>query len=319
MSSPLRGPALKVSALKKSYGPLTAVDDVTLSVAPGEILALLGPNGAGKTTTIACAVGLERPDAGSVRIFGADPVTQGESTRPLVGVMLQDGGLPMGARPLQALRHLARFYRDPLDVDALAERLGITAFSSRTIRRLSGGQRQRVALAAALVGRPALVFLDEPSAGLDPQAQLAVWEVVEELRADGVAMVLTTHTIEDAGRLADQVCIIDHGRVIAEGSPRALVSGQDSPDGAGARSLRIGFPQPVPARVAAELEAAATRRGCSAETTGAGVTIAGPVTLPLVHEATGILVGAGMGADTLSLDHRTLADVFLDLTGRDLR
>lgn len=317
MSPRLADPALRVSSISKSYGPVTAVDDVSMSLSGGEILALLGPNGAGKTTTIACAVGLERPDRGEVRIFGHDPVREGELTRGMVGVMLQDGGLPLGSRPLEALHHLARFYREPLDVASLAERLGITSFSSRTIRRLSGGERQRVALASALVGRPSVIFLDEPTAGLDPQAQLVVWEVVEELRRDGVAIVLSTHTIDDAERLAARVGILDHGRVIAMGTPAEL-RGRDA-DGSGPQTLTVRLSSPASATLTASVREMAARAGCRGEVADEALTITGRVSVALMHALTGALLDEGQEADALSLEQRTLADVFFDLTGRSLR
>ena len=187
---------LSVQALVKRYGATTAVDGLDLVARAGQVTALLGPNGAGKTTTVECCVGLRRADAGRVRVLGVDPATGGADLRARTGVMLQDGGLPTQARPVQLLTHLARLYAQPRDVPRLAARLGIDAFARTPVRRLSGGQRQRVALAAAVVGRPRLVFLDEPSAGLDPQARQTVWDMVRELCDDGVAVVLTTHDMD---------------------------------------------------------------------------------------------------------------------------
>ena len=217
-------PCLQVRGLVKSYGPTRAVDGLDLTADRGRITAVLGPNGAGKTTTIEICEGLRTGDAGSVSVLGLDPARDGEALRPRVGVMLQDGGLPTGARALPLLRQVARFYATPHDVSALAERLGITSYGERSVRRLSGGQRQRLALALALVGRPELVFLDEPSAGLDPQARLAVWNLVREARDAGTSIVLTTHAMDEAERLADHVAILSCGRLVASGTPAELTT-----------------------------------------------------------------------------------------------
>ncbi|GAB3061829.1 ABC transporter ATP-binding protein [Sediminivirga luteola] len=308
---------LTLDGVHKSFGPVQALAGISLSASPGSILALLGPNGAGKSTTIALAVGLLRPDAGTVRAFGADPVAQAAATSPRTGVMLQDGGLPMGSRPMEVLRHLSRLYPRTRDIDEFAERLGITAFAGRTVRRLSGGERQRVALAAALVGEPELVFLDEPTAGMDPQARLAVWEVVEELRARGTAIVLTTHTIDDAERLADDVVIVDHGTVIARGTPGALVGAEIH--GEPVRRLRLELAQRPEPVLQEALEALAARHGHELRISGATVTLTGKVSTTAVHELTGAVIQHGSEVTALALEQRTLEDVFLDLTGRSLR
>ena len=184
----------------------------------GQVTAVLGPNGAGKTTTIECAEGLQQPDSGEVRVLGADPWQAGPDHRATVGVMLQDGGLPNGSTAVRLLRHLAAFHQSPADVDALVSRLGIDSFRGTTVRRLSGGQKQRVALAAALVGRPEVAFLDEPTAGLDPHARLDAWDLVRETRDGGCAVIVTTHSFEEAQRLADHIVIVNRGAVAAAGS-----------------------------------------------------------------------------------------------------
>jgi ABC-2 type transport system ATP-binding protein len=220
-----------VRGLVKSYAGRRAVDGLDLTAAAGQITAVLGPNGAGKTTTVEICEGLRSADAGEVRVLGLDPATRLTELRPRVGVMLQDGGLPTGARALPLLRQVAKFYAHPHDVGALAERLGITSYAATSVRRLSGGQRQRLALALALVGRPELVFLDEPSAGLDPQARLAVWDLVREARDAGTSVVLTTHAMDEAERLADQVAILSHGQLVAAGTPAELtMSGRSLED-----------------------------------------------------------------------------------------
>lgn len=204
--------------LTKRFGDTTALAGMTWAARHGQVTAVLGPNGAGKTTTIECAEGLQRPDSGEVRVLGANPWQAGPDHRAAVGVMLQDGGLPNGSTPVRLLRHLAAFHQSPADVDKLVDRLGIGAFSGTTVRRLSGGQKQRVALAAALVGRPRVAFLDEPTAGLDPHARLDAWDLLRETRESGCAVIVTTHSFVEAERLADHIIIVNGGRVAAQGS-----------------------------------------------------------------------------------------------------
>ncbi|WP_226346183.1 ABC transporter ATP-binding protein [Agilicoccus flavus] len=208
-----------VESLVKGFGGVRAVDGMSWSAPPGAVTAVLGPNGAGKTTTIACLEGLLRPDSGRVRVLGADPWRADAAHRARVGVMLQDAGLVNTSRPVRLLRHLAALYDSPTDVDELVETLGIAAFAGTTIRRLSGGQKQRVALAAALLGRPEVAFLDEPSAGLDPHARLDVWALLRRTREAGATVVVSTHSFEEAERLADHVVIVAGGRAVAEGTP----------------------------------------------------------------------------------------------------
>ncbi len=303
-------PAVVVDGLVKRYGARTAVDGLSLAAASGAVTAVLGPNGAGKTSTVECCEGLRRPDAGQVRVLGLDPVRDAHRLRPQVGVMLQDGGLPTGQPARAVLDHMARMYATPADTGALAERLGIDAFARTTVRRLSGGQRQRLALAVALVGRPRLVFLDEPGAGLDPAARRVVWDLVSELRADGVGVVLTTHQMDEAEALADRVVVVDHGRVVAEGTVAELVAaGED-------RTLELETSTPFdPASLATDLGPAyrvLTRSATSCA-------VAGAVTADVVAAVTAHLASGGVLVSRLSVGRRTLEDVFLDLTGHELR
>ena len=219
-----------VRDLTKRFGVTTALQGMSWSAHPGQMTAVLGPNGAGKTTTIECAEGLQRPDSGQVRVLGADPWRAGPDHRARVGVMLQDGGLPGGAKPLRLLRHLAAFHQVPADVNALVDRLGIGAFSDTTVRRLSGGQKQRVGLAAALVGRPQVAFLDEPTSGLDPHARVEVWDLLGETRDSGCAVILTTHSFEEAQRLADHIVIVNAGLVVGQGGLAELTRGRSLED-----------------------------------------------------------------------------------------
>jgi ABC-2 type transport system ATP-binding protein len=188
--------AVEVVDLVKRYGGVTAVDGLTAVVEQGRVTAVLGPNGAGKTTTIEMCEGYRRPDSGTVRVLGLDPRRDARALRPRVGVMLQAGGVYPGVKAVEMLRHVAALHAHPLDVDALVDRLGLGSAGRTAYRRLSGGQQQRLSLAMAVVGRPELVFLDEPTAGLDPQARRATWELVEDLRGDGVTVVLTTHYMD---------------------------------------------------------------------------------------------------------------------------
>ena len=210
--------------LTKHFGATAALAGMTWSARHEQVTAVLGPNGAGKTTTIECAEGLQHPDSGEVRVLGIDPWQADADHRARVGVMLQDGGLPNATKPVRLLRHLAAFHQSPADVDALVDRLGIGAFSGTSVRRLSGGQKQRVALAAAFVGRPEVAFLDEPTAGLDPHARLEVWDLVRETRDSGCAVIVTTHSFEEAQRLADHIVIVNRGRVAAQGSLAELTA-----------------------------------------------------------------------------------------------
>ena len=201
---------------------MAAVDGLSLRAGRGAVTAVLGPNGAGKTTTIEICEGYRRPDAGAVAVLGMDPVADARALRPRVGVMLQSGGIPPAVRPGEYLGVLARFHARPLDPAWLLDRLGLSAAARTQVRRLSGGQQQRVSLAAAVIGRPELVFLDEPTSGLDPQARHATWDLITGLRAAGASVILTTHHMDEAERLADHVAIVDHGRLVAEGTPAEL-------------------------------------------------------------------------------------------------
>ena len=309
-------PAVEVHGLVKTYDGRPVVDGLDLRADAGAVTAVLGPNGAGKTTTVECCEGLRSPDAGSVRVLGLDPVGDRAVLRPAVGVMLQDGGLPSGVRAREMLDHVARMYARPLDTDVLAERLGIGSFARTTVRRLSGGQRQRLALAIAVVGRPRVVFLDEPSAGMDPQSRLAVWELVRELRDGGVAVILTTHLMEEAEDLADHVVVVDHGRVIAQGSVAHLLATDADPRADAPTTLAVRTAVDVdPAGLATDLGAGFTVERSS----GSALCVTGAVDPATVARVTAWLAARDVLVTRLDLGRRTLEDVFLDLTGRSLR
>jgi len=215
-------PAISVAALRKSYGATRAVDELDFEVGAGEVFGLLGPNGAGKTTTVEILEGYRRPDAGQVRVLGLDPVREGRKLRPQIGVMLQSGGLYPGLRPLELLRLFAAYYEPAESPDAMLELVGLRDAAGTPVRRLSGGQAQRLSLACALIGKPRVVFLDEPTAGMDPHARATTWDLVRDLRSRGVTVLLTTHAMDEAETLCDRVAIITGGRLAALGSPSEL-------------------------------------------------------------------------------------------------
>lgn len=311
---PVRGGrARRAAAGAASANTVRAVDGLSLTARPGRVTAVLGANGAGKTTTLGAAQGLLRPTSGTVSLLGEDPWRAGPGLRARVGIMLQDGGLPQAVRPVQLLRHVAAMYRHPADMDALVQRLGIDGFDSTPVRRLSGGQKQRVALAAALAGNPEVLFLDEPSAGLDPQSRRVVFDLIQELRERGTCIVLTTHLMDDAQRLADDVYIIEAGRNVLQGTVEDLLhSQQDS--------------------VTLCLELTETGLGLE-DFFGPG--LAGGLGLREEHhgryEITGTLGPAHLaalsrrwteqGALPISMDlqPRSLEDLFLDVSGREIR
>jgi len=218
-------PAIEARGLVKRYDDRTVLDAIDLSVGAGELVALLGPNGAGKTTTIEIIEGYRRADSGSVAVLGADPVTGGPPLRARVGLMLQGGGLDPRTTPRDVLRLYAAFHDGGRDPEALLGEVGLAAVAETRVRRLSGGERQRLALALALVGDPEVILLDEPTAGMDPEAKRSTRALIAGLRADGRAILLTTHDLADVERLADRVVILAHGRVVADGTPAALTAG----------------------------------------------------------------------------------------------
>ena len=302
-------PAVEVVDLVKRYGSRTAVDGLSLSVEPAAVTAVLGPNGAGKTTTIETCEGYRRPDSGAVRVLGLDPRADARALRPRVGVMLQSGGIYPSVKAMEMLRHVAKLHAHPLDADALAERLGLVDVAATTYRRLSGGQQQRLSLALAVVGRPELVFLDEPTAGLDPQARHATWDLVGELRDSGVTVVLTTHFMEEAERLADHVVVVDRGRVVAEGSPRQLTD-------SGSALVRFGAPtgldlSDLSRRLPVGVAAAEARPGT--------YEVSGDIGPQVLADVTAWCAARGVMPEGLALVRRSLEDVFIELTGRELR
>ena len=308
----MTAPALEIAGLVKRYGGRAVVDGLSLQVRPGTVLALLGPNGAGKTTTVEVCQGFRRPDEGSVRVLGLSPTDP--ALRPRTGVMPQAGGAYPGLRCAEMLRLVASYAARPLDPEDLLDRLGLRPVARTAYRRLSGGQQQRLSLALAVVGRPELVFLDEPTAGLDPQARHATWELVEALRRDGVTVVLTTHLIDEAERLADDVVVVDEGRVVAAGTVAELT-------GRGATG-QLRF-RSTPGLDLDQL-LTALPPGCAAKESPAGqYLVEGPhgaaVDPQLLATVTAWCATSDAMATDLRIESRRLEDVFLELTGRELR
>src|ERR1700704_4545918 len=215
-------PAISVAGLVKHYGPTRAVDGLSFEVARGEVFGLLGPNGAGKATTVETLEGYRDPDAGTVRVLGLDPVREAPALRPRIGVMLQEGGLYPGLKPLELLHLFAAYYDDAESPESLLDTVGLRDAAGTSVRRLSGGQRQRLSLACALIGRPEVVFLDEPTAGMDPHARATTWQLVRDLRDRGVTVLLTTHAMDEAEHLCDRVAIIAGGKLAALGTRAEL-------------------------------------------------------------------------------------------------
>jgi ABC-2 type transport system ATP-binding protein len=303
-------PALDIAGLVKRYRSTTAVAGLTLRAERAQVTAILGPNGAGKTTTIETCEGYRTADEGTVRVLGLDPVADARALRPRVGVMLQSGGVPTTVRAGEYLNVMARFYAHPIEPAVLLGTLGLTGAARTQYKQLSGGQKQRLALAAAVIGRPELVFLDEPTAGLDPQARHATWELIQEMRGTGTAVILATHYMEEAERLADHVVIVDHGRVVASGSPIDLTGSAGQLRFRAEPGLDLGG------------LLAALPAGAVAKESPAGhylVEVADRVDPQLIASVTAWCAEHGVLARDLQIESRTLEDLFLELTGRELR
>jgi ABC-2 type transport system ATP-binding protein len=303
-------PAVAVRGLVKRYGRTTAVDGLDLDLQAGTVLGLLGPNGAGKTTTVEICEGFLAPDAGEVRVLGVDPARAPDALRARIGVMPQGGGAYPGVRAAEMLRLVAACSAHPLDPDRLLAVLGLESCRRTPYKRLSGGQQQRLALACAVIGRPELVFLDEPTAGMDPQGRRLVWELIEALRRDGVAVLLTTHLMEEAETLADDVVIVDDGRVVAHGPPAVLT--------ATAQQQELRF-RARPGMDLADLTDALPAGYGAAESVAGRYVVRGRIDPAVLSTITTWCAGQGALADDVRVTRRSLEDVFLELTGRELR
>jgi ABC-2 type transport system ATP-binding protein len=299
-------PAIEVLHFRKSYGTTVAVDDVSFSVADGEIFGILGPNGAGKTTTIECVLGLRSPYSGSVRVMGLDPGEDSEQLHLIVGAQLQASALPPLLKVGEILGLYRSFYRQSADVAELVRVLGLAGKLKNYYMSLSGGQKQRLSIALALIGRPKVAMLDEMTTGLDPQARRDTWDLIEGVRDRGATIVLVTHYMEEAERLCDRVALIDRGRIVAIGSPAGLAQ-----RAGGGQRVRFVPSGPFPDLLLTQLPEvkAVEHHGRHVVVTGAR---------DLVNAVILTLAGAGITAGDVEVESATLEDAFLQLTGRHL-
>ncbi|MEU8251560.1 ABC transporter ATP-binding protein [Nonomuraea sp. NPDC048916] len=296
-------PAVIVEDLRKHYGSVRAVDGVTFTVEPGEVFALLGPNGAGKTTVVEILEGHRDRDGGTVSVLGFDPATGGRDYRERIGIVLQEAGFEDEFSVAESVRLFSGFYPHGRDPDEVIEQVGLKDKRDARVRTLSGGQRRRLDLALGLVGRPELLFLDEPTTGFDPSARHRAWELVDGLRSSGTTILLTTHYMDEAQRLADRVAVLKQGRLVALGTPEALgVSGD--------QGSVLAFRLP-PATVVADLPALAGE----VEAHGAAIAVRTSRPAHDMHTLTGWALERGVELDSLTVTRPTLEDVYLELTG----
>jgi ABC-2 type transport system ATP-binding protein len=297
---------IEVEHLHKAYGRTVAVDDVSFAVDEGEIFGLLGPNGAGKTTTVECVQGLRRADSGAIRVLGLDPVVDGRALRQRIGSQLQDSALPGRLRVAEALELFAAFADRPVGADELLARWHLGDQRDQAFDSLSGGQRQRLFIALAFVNSPEVVFLDELTQGLDPQARHATWELIRDIRRQGTTVVLVTHFMDEAEQLCDRVAVVDHGRVVALDTPHGLVDGLGLPSLVRftAPGVEIGFLDGI------DEVTSVVREGDAVEVRGTGAVLA------VVAAA---LVAHGIAPVDLRVERPTVEDAFLALTGRAMR
>jgi ABC-2 type transport system ATP-binding protein len=313
------GIAVRAVDVRKRYGTREILTGVSFEVRRGELFSLLGPNGAGKTTTVEILEGYRCPDGGSVRVLGLEPSRDGTRLRPRIGLMLQEGGIDNRTTPREALRLYARFYRDPEDPDRMLETVDLERAAGTRYRRLSGGERQRLSLALALLGRPELLVLDEPTAGMDPAAKQATRERIAALRAAGTTIVLTTHELGDVERLADHVAVLDRGRLVAYGTPAELT-------GSGAPRIRFRLSRTLEPGEVADLAtvtarlAGGTPRVISAGT-GAAYELGGLAGAPdpaLVAGLAAWCAERGLLLTELRLGAASLEERYLELVGSDV-
>jgi ABC-2 type transport system ATP-binding protein len=308
---------VQVQGLRKTYGATVAVEEATFDVQEGEIFGMVGPNGAGKTTTIECIEGLRKPDRGVIRVLDMDPTRQERQLRPLLGIQLQEANLPEHLKVWEALDLYASFYPHTLDWGELIERLGLSEKRNTAFRKLSGGQKQRLFIALALLNDPQVVFLDELTTGLDPQARHTIWDLVRDVRERGKTVFLTTHFMEEAERLCDRVAIMDHGRIVALDTPANLIENLGVEE-------RVVFSidgghlsgEHLPEKLAN------LNRVTRIETTGDRVIVYGHTNnghTPLVSEVVNALAAEGVRFSDLRTEQPNLEDVFLTLTGRQMR
>ena len=307
-------PVIEVRNLRKVYGTVIAVDGVSFEVAPGEIFGMVGPNGAGKTTTIECIEGLRRPDDGSVRLLGLDPLAQRQAVAQRIGVQLQECTLPPRLRAGEALALFGSFYQRQADVEELLEMLGLAEKRSAAFAKLSGGQKQRLFIALALINQPEVVFFDELTTGLDPQARRAMWDLVRQIRDRGCTVVLTTHFMEEAERLCDRVAIVDHGRIVALDTPDALIRSLGVE-----KRLVFTLVETLPDQEAPQTPSLANLTQVSRVERSNGSMVVYGHGDRFVSSVVSALEDGGMPFLDLRTEQPNLEDVFLALTGREMR
>lgn len=302
---------VQVEGLRKTYGATIAVDDISFEVGEGEIFGMVGPNGAGKTTTIECLEGLRKADAGMLRVLGVDPQRENRILRERVGMQLQQSNLPDRMKVWEALDLYASFYSIAVDWKKLLTQLGLDEKRNTPFAKLSGGQKQRLFIAMALLPDPRLIFLDELTTGLDPQARHTIWDLVRDVRERGKTIILTTHFMEEAEKLCDRVAILDHGRIVAIETPANLIHGLGAEErvvfsvdgilpGAFAKALSDG----TRLEVQKERVIVHAKNGRK---------------VPLVSEVVGLLSSQGISFRDLRTEQPNLEDVFLSLTGHEMR
>jgi len=301
-------PVIRVSHLRKSYGSCIAVHDVSFEVYPGEIFGLIGPNGAGKTTVMECAEGLRTPDAGEIAVLGCNPFRDVHTLQNRIGVQLQEAQLQKRIKVREAIGLWASLYDRPVDGARLLDQLGLTDKRNAWFMTLSGGQKQRLFIALALINDPEVVFLDELTTGLDPQARRAIWELVQDIRERGKTVFLTTHLMEEAERLCDRVAVIEHGRIIDMGTPEGLVA-RHAPE------RTVVF---VSDDGRADQHLGTLSRATSIVRQGSRVTVHG-TGVDFVSDVIGSLSDHGVRVTDFRTVLPTLEDVFLKLTGHSIR
>ena len=298
--------AVSCRDVTRRFGDLTAVDGVSLNVEQNEVFGIIGPNGAGKTTLLNCMEGLDTPTAGSIDVLGLHPVKDAQKLVQRTGVQLQQSALLPRLKVAEALELFSSFYAEPVAWRPLLETLGIAAKEKSYVTKLSGGERQRVFIALALIHDPELLFLDELTTSLDPQARLAMWEVVRDIRDRGKTVILTTHYMEEAEALCDRVAIIDHGRIVALDTVAGLISAY-----AGGSTLRLTLDRPAPATLASVV-------GVSSVNAAAGATVVRGRGA-FAQNVLAHLTQTGVAVSDMTTTSPGLEDVFLNLTGRTMR
>lgn len=301
-------PAIEVIGLYKYYGEIKAVDGISFTVEEGEIFGMVGPNGAGKTTTIECLEGLRRPDKGKIRVLGLDPHRDGYHLREKIGVQLQEAALPERLKVRESLELFGSFYSRRLSINFLLEQMGLVDKRRSPFEKLSGGQKQRLLIAIALVNDPELLFLDELTTGLDPQARRAMWDLIRDIRNKGKTIFLTTHYMEEAERLCDRVAIIDHGQIVALDSPQNLIRSLEA-------ETRIVFSLDFPWNEKNLLQIDGVTR---VEKIGEKIIVYGQGER-LVGRVVSLLEEKHLHFRDLRTEQPNLEDVFLHLTGKEMR